>query len=160
MILFHQLYMMPDTFGSLNSTCLQRNVFHVAMSSQIGSFGLHGFCDASEHVYAAVVYLRMTEPHGNVEVTLVTSKTKVTPIKKLTTIMELIPPEKWNYVSGLDNPADYASRGLFPSELLNHKLWWDRPWWLKQLLLIGPNRCLYNQITYLKKIERSPCLLV
>ena len=42
---------------------------------------LHGFCDASERVYATVVYLRMTDTDVNVQFTLVTSKTKVAPIK-------------------------------------------------------------------------------
>ena len=151
-------------------------------STQISSFELHGFCDASEHAYAAVVYLRMTDSPGNVQVSLVTSKSKVAPIKRLSiprlelcgatllaqlmhhvsqvleiplshihtwtdstivlnwldgnprrfktfvgnrvsTIMQLVPPEKWNHVSGMDNPADCASRGLFPSELLQHELW-------------------------------------
>ena len=46
--------------------------------------------------------------------------------------MELIPSEKWNHVSGQHNPADCASRGLFPSELVQHSLWWDGPQWLKQ----------------------------
>ena len=114
----------------------------------------------------------MIDPLGNVQVSLVTSKTKAAPIKRLTiprlelcrarllahllhyvcqvleiplshtcgwtdstivlnwldgsprhfktfvgnrvsTIMELIPPDKWNNISGLDNPAD-CSRGLFP----------------------------------------------
>ena len=45
-------------------------------------------------------------------------------------IMELVPPHHWRHVSGLDNPADSASRGLFPSELLNHTLWWHGPAWL------------------------------
>ncbi len=31
----------------------------------------------------------------------------------------------------MENPADYASRGLFPSELLDHDLWWNGPAWLK-----------------------------
>lgn len=42
------------------------------------------------------------------------------------------PPEKWNHISGLDNSADCASRGLLPSELLQHQLWWDGPLRLKQ----------------------------
>ena len=45
---------------------------------------LHSFCDASENVYADVVYLRMTNFNGTVQVALVTSKTKVAPIKLLT----------------------------------------------------------------------------
>ena len=46
--------------------------------------------------------------------------------------MEFVPPEKWSHVSGHDNPADCASRGLFPSELVHHSLWWDGLLWLKQ----------------------------
>ena len=45
---------------------------------------LHGFCDASEHAYAAVTYLRMTDSTGLVHVALVTCKTKLAPIKCLT----------------------------------------------------------------------------
>lgn len=46
------------------------------------SMQLHGtgFCDASENAYAGVVYLRT----GDVEVSLVSSKTQVAPIKRLT----------------------------------------------------------------------------
>ncbi len=29
-------------------------------------------------------------------------------------IAKLIPSDRWNHVSGFDNPADCASRGLFP----------------------------------------------
>ncbi len=34
---------------------------------------------------------------------------------------------RWNHVRGLENPADCASHGIFPSELLNHQLWWKGP---------------------------------
>ncbi|XP_075990161.1 uncharacterized protein LOC142985798 [Anticarsia gemmatalis] len=44
---------------------------------------LHGFADASKLAYAAVVYLRSFDEMGNVRVSLVTSKTKVAPIKKV-----------------------------------------------------------------------------
>ena len=30
-----------------------------------------------------------------------------------------------------ENPADCASRGLFPTELLQHSLWMNGPEWLK-----------------------------
>ena len=52
--------------------------------SQIATVQLHGFSDASENAYAAVVYLRMIDAFGKVQISLVTAKTKVAPIKKLT----------------------------------------------------------------------------
>lgn len=150
---------------------------------------LHGFCDASEDAFAAVVYLRTVDDNGSAHVSLVISKTRVAPLKRLTIprlelcgahllsqvlfhtmnvldvplsrvhawtdstvvlswlsgdprrfkayvgnrvtrIAELIPSDRWSHVSGLDNPADCASRGLFPSELLEHGLWWNGPSWL------------------------------
>ena len=45
--------------------------------------------------------------------------------------MELIPSTRWSHVNGADNPADCASRGMFPSELIRHKMWWSGPDWLK-----------------------------
>lgn len=44
---------------------------------------LHGFCDASNEAYAAVVYMRAVDKEGNVAVHLITSKTKVAPIKQV-----------------------------------------------------------------------------
>jgi hypothetical protein len=42
-----------------------------------------------------------------------------------------IPIESWIHIAGIENPADCASRGLTPDELLNHSLWWNGPSWLK-----------------------------
>ena len=50
---------------------------------QVLSIQVHGFCDASESAYVAVVYLRMVDSDGKVHVSLVASKTKVAPIKRL-----------------------------------------------------------------------------
>ena len=52
---------------------------------------------------------------------------------RISTIVNVIPPDRWRHVCSADNPADCASRGLYPSELLNHSLWWNGPDWL-----IGP----------------------
>ena len=48
------------------------------------SVQLHGFSDASEEAYAGVVYLRMEDTLQRVHTSLVMSKTKVAPIKRLT----------------------------------------------------------------------------
>ena len=163
---------------------------------------LHGFSDASEDAYAAVVYLRLTDSTGQVHTSMVMSKTKVAPIKRLTIprlelcgahllsrllhhvqqvfniplnctyawvdstivlswlvgtprrfktfvgnrvshIVELISPDRWRHVSGTDNPADCASRGLFPSELLEHRLWWNGPDWLKLPSSDWPQSSIY-----------------
>ena len=66
----------------LSSKHISRCYF--SKETRIVSTELHGFCDASEQAYAAVVYLRMTDTDGNTQIVLVTSKTKVAPIKRLT----------------------------------------------------------------------------
>ena len=159
--------------------------------SQVLSTEIHGFSDASELAYAAVVYLRTTDAFNYTHISLVMSKSRVAPIKRLTiprlelcgaqllaqlihhvrqvldiplshvhawtdstivlnwldgnprrfktyvgnrvsTVIDLIPPDKWKHVRSADNPADCASRGLYPSELLDHSLWWSGPTWLKK----------------------------
>lgn len=151
---------------------------------------LHGFSDASEKAYSAVIYARVKKD-GDVSTHLITSKTRVSPIKSKITLprLELCgavlvsnlmkttqkalnlenasirlwtdsmitlgwvqkDPSKWktfianrvaeiqsnkeaswNYVPTDQNPADCASRGLMPGELINHPLWWKGPEWLKQ----------------------------
>lgn len=42
-------------------------------------------------------------------------------------IQELTDPRSWNYVPSKDNPADVASRGLSPKDLLKHHQWWYGP---------------------------------
>ena len=42
---------------------------------------------------------------------------------KVSHIIQLIAPNDWNHVEGANNPADCASCGLLPSELLSHQLW-------------------------------------
>ena len=49
------------------------------------SYQIHGFCDASDKAFAAVVYLRTEHSNGEVETNLIASKTQVAPIKKQST---------------------------------------------------------------------------
>ena len=45
---------------------------------------IHGFCDASENAYAAVVYFRLTDTQERVHVPIVIAKSRVSPIKRQT----------------------------------------------------------------------------
>ena len=48
-------------------------------------------------------------------------------------IISRIPSTNWKHVRGEQNPADCASRGLYPDEHIQNKLWWHGPPWLKQV---------------------------
>lgn len=41
-------------------------------------------------------------------------------------------PDRWRYVPSASNPADCASRGVMPSDLAPHPLWFNGPEWLKK----------------------------
>lgn len=45
-------------------------------------------------------------------------------------ILAKTPAETWSHVRSADNPADCASRGINPEELMDHQLWWQGPRWL------------------------------
>lgn len=45
---------------------------------------LHGFSDASNVAYAAAVYLKVEASSGDINITLLTAKARVAPLKSLT----------------------------------------------------------------------------
>ena len=45
-------------------------------------------------------------------------------------IVDQVPPNRWSHVVSAENPADCASHAIFPSQLMEHKLWWTDPAWL------------------------------
>ncbi|XP_044595862.1 uncharacterized protein LOC123272906 [Cotesia glomerata] len=153
------------------------------------SIQIHGFSDASQHALAAAVYIKTTDSNGQSRTALLSSKTKVAPLKRLTIprlelsaavllvklitnlmrtlvssdvqihlwtdssivytwinahpskwkefvrnrvcfIQEAIPAARWRFISGKENPADCATRGLTPQQLLSHPEWWYGPKWL------------------------------
>ena len=49
---------------------------------------------------------------------------------RVATILKSTDPSNWKHVPTADNPADCASRGVNPAELLHHTLWWNGPSWL------------------------------
>ncbi|GFV75777.1 g-protein coupled receptor moody [Trichonephila clavipes] len=107
---------------------------------------LIGFCDASQRAYAAVIYLRTELVTRKVHVSMITSKTRVAPVKSITLLrLELLAAlllsELYVIVleSSQENPADCASRGIAASKIKVHKLWWSGPQWLRQDSLHFPS---------------------
>ncbi|XP_025266369.1 uncharacterized protein LOC112638589 [Camponotus floridanus] len=165
---------------------------------QASQIEIHGFADASERGFAAVVYLRVTTADGTAT-HLLAAKTKVAPIKPVTLprlelcaasllanltchlwtsldipsapvylwsdsrvalhwikghasrwktyvanrvslIQQRLPEAQWRHVPGQDNPADCASRGIAPRDLLDHPLWWSGPDWLPRDSSLWPDQ--------------------
>ena len=62
--------------------------------------------------------------------------------------MELVPASSWGHVVNQDNPADCASWGIFPSELIHNDLWWNGPPWLKLPPPKWPKNNLLANVTH------------
>ena len=46
-------------------------------------------------------------------------------------VVELFLSNRWRHISGVSNPADHASWGLYPEELADCELWWKSSEWLR-----------------------------
>jgi len=81
------------------------------------------------HHVSQVLDISLSHVHAWIDSTIVLNRLSGSPRcfktfvgSRVFSIMELILPEKWRS----------ASRGLFPSELFQHELWWIGPLWIKQ----------------------------
>ncbi|XP_039439114.1 uncharacterized protein LOC120420194 [Culex pipiens pallens] len=130
---------------------------------------LHFFSDASEKAFGSGAYLKSEDPKGRIFVNLLTSKTKVAPLKsqamprlelrggvlsaelyvqilqslkiKIPTffwvdamvakIQTLTEGCVWGHVPGVENPADFLSRGVMPADLIDLVPFW-KPGWVKK----------------------------
>ncbi|GFW98305.1 integrase catalytic domain-containing protein [Trichonephila clavipes] len=93
---------------------------------------IHGFSDASELAYAAVVYIKCFNESGQSQTRLLCSKSRVAPLKTLTIprvaeIQALSKDYHWKHVSSKNNPADLISRGCNVDELLKNEMWFSGP---------------------------------
>ena len=77
---------------------------------------------------------------------------------RVSNILELLGPERWCHVSGTDNPADCASRGQFPSELVDNNLWWEGPDWLKLPSSHWPDQAHVPEATSIPEEEKGVSL--
>ncbi|XP_062141879.1 uncharacterized protein LOC133849814 [Drosophila sulfurigaster albostrigata] len=90
----------------------------------------HGFCDASQSAYGAALYARV-----ETDSTIVLAWLDKQPCKWTTFVANRVAKihsvnGTWQHVRSEHNPADLASRGVSPQELLGSRLWWQGPEWL------------------------------
>ena len=57
---------------------------------------------------------------------------EITTLVSVSEITTLVSPRQWKHIPTQDNPADVASRGLPPSDLVCNTLWWFGPQWLNR----------------------------
>ncbi|XP_022902989.2 uncharacterized protein [Onthophagus taurus] len=80
-----EIYSKWDTFRSqlsiLNTATIQRS------QGKIKTVELHGVADASQEAYGACIYVRSVNTYGQICVHLLCAKTRVAPIKPLTTLL-------------------------------------------------------------------------
>ncbi|UYV75619.1 hypothetical protein LAZ67_13000765, partial [Cordylochernes scorpioides] len=50
---------------------------------------------------------------------------------RVSDIQRKTPSHSWFHVPGSENPADLATRGLTPAQLVDNQLWWQGPHWLQ-----------------------------
>lgn len=81
---------------------------------------------------------------------------------RVTRIKENIPTVEWKHIAGVSNPADCLSRGLTPSELVNHPLWVTGPDWLTLPenewpagLAVNTDTCAGNIVLVTENVEND-----
>ena len=91
---------------------LNNLIAYVTISRQIDSASIYAWSDSS----IALGWLN-----------ILPFRFKVFVVNKVADTVDLVPPSKWYHVPTKDNPADLASRGAIPKELLQLSIWWHGP---------------------------------
>ena len=190
----------------------------IGNSKQQISCQIHGFCDSSTLAYAAVIFIRTVNERFEINVHMLTSKTRVAPIKtvslprlelcgavllsrlmskvknsmqynaefvawsdstavlgwikahpskwssyvanRVASIQEIIHPNQWHFISSEENPADCATRGVTPSKLASHPLWFNGPSFLSQNIADWPKFQSAKTITTEIELKKSKTLML
>ncbi|XP_034938590.1 uncharacterized protein [Chelonus insularis] len=100
---------------------------------------IHGFSDASQLAMAAAIYLKIHSIHLWTDSLITHSwinsnagRWKDFVRNRVVQIQELVADAHWHHISGKENPADCASRGITANQLKDHSLWWRGPTWLAE----------------------------
>lgn len=78
---------------------------------------------------------------------------RVTKVQSLTNVKD------WCHVSGEDNPADCASRGLLPSQLIDHLLWWNGPEFLTDKFFKIPTHDDFQSDIEIISLNTTECVI-
>ncbi|CAG7659602.1 unnamed protein product [Allacma fusca] len=78
---------------------------------------------------------------------------------RITEIVQSYPRPHWHHVKSEDNPADPASRGIFPEDLRNLPIWWNGPSWCtsKEFNFPEEHKDRYSSLTRLLRVVAT-CL--
>ncbi|XP_036345643.1 uncharacterized protein LOC118754877, partial [Rhagoletis pomonella] len=79
----HNIHTAWTSFLSSLSSLESLTIPRYCLQPSVQSLQLHGFCDASTRAYGCCIYARTVDPSGEVKVTLITSKSRVAPTRKL-----------------------------------------------------------------------------
>ena len=73
---------------------------------------------------------------------------------RLAKIADLVPTCSWQYISSKENPADCVSRGLSPSQIIDHALYWHGPLFLQCEENMWPcNNIIYTPMSLLPEFK-------
>ncbi|XP_047538585.1 uncharacterized protein LOC125072117 [Vanessa atalanta] len=89
-----------------------RLIIEVARVMKIEKHNLHAWTDST-------IVLAWLNSHP--------SRWNVFVANRVSEILSSLDPQTWCYVTSKENPADYASRGMKPPDLVNNELWFRGP---------------------------------
>lgn len=100
----------------------------------------------------STVVLAWLQGHANRWTTFVANRVSV--------IQGSMNSSQWRHVPGIDNPADVASRGVMPSSLASHPLWWCGPHWLQKEEQHWPQRVVQSTDEIQLEEKKRPQTLI
>lgn len=74
---------------------------------------------------------------------------------RTTEILNVMNSSMWHHVYSADNPADCASRGASPTELIQSELWWSGPAFLRENVTIHYHKFDEPEIVLEKKVKEK-----
>ena len=99
-------------------------------------------CDELNLAYSQVSYFSDSE----IVLHWINSKTpfkfRTFVCNRISEILRLSSPSQWHHCSGLSNPADISSRGLYGEELAKNRMWLQGPLWLQRYDSYPSNKIL------------------